>query len=171
MRLRDVEAVVRALNGAEVKYLIVGGLAVMAHGYMRLTIDIDLVVKLERDNVLRAMEALRNVGYRPAVPVPAEQFADDNVRESWRREKNMLVFQMYNPDPESTKLDLFITEPFDFEEEYAAAEWLDVAGIASPVLRLTTLIKMKKEAGRPKDLGDAGELEHLLEIQREEFDD
>ena len=55
MKLADVEAILRALNDADVRYLIVGGLAVVAHGYVRYTADVDLVLDLERDNALRAM--------------------------------------------------------------------------------------------------------------------
>jgi hypothetical protein len=127
MRLQDIEAIVRALNDAEARYLIVGGLAVVAHGYPRLTVDLDIVLNLKRENVLRAMNALEQIGYRPIVPVPGAQFADEEMRRAWREEKHMIVFQMYNPDPRSTRLDLFVTEPFDFDKEYAQAEWLHVA--------------------------------------------
>ena len=50
MRLQDIEAIVRALNGAEALYLIVGGLAVVAHGYPRLTVDLDIVLNLKHEN-------------------------------------------------------------------------------------------------------------------------
>ena len=65
MKVDDVRTILRALNDANVRYLIVGGLAVVAHGYVRFTQDIDLVVQLERENVLRAMNALTAIGYRP----------------------------------------------------------------------------------------------------------
>lgn len=168
MKLADVEAILRALNDANARYLIVGGLAVVAHGYPRLTVDVDIVLHLERENILKGMKALDRIGYRPLIPVKGEQFADEGLRESWRKEKNMIVFQMMNLDRPSTRLDLFVTEPFNFDDEYAQAEWLDVAGIPSPILRLETLIKMKQEARRPKDLGDLGELEKLLDIQNDE---
>ena len=42
MELRSIEAIIRALNDAQVKYLVVGGLAVNAHGYERFTKDVDL---------------------------------------------------------------------------------------------------------------------------------
>ena len=54
MEVRSIETIVRALNGAGVQYLIVGGLAVSAHGYERLTVDVDLVVGLEPENITRA---------------------------------------------------------------------------------------------------------------------
>ena len=168
MRLQDVEAILRALNDAEVRYLIVGGLAVVAHGYPRLTVDIDLVVNLERENVLRSMNALERIGYRPLVPVPSAQFADEEMRKMWREEKHMIVFQMQHSDPQSTRLDIFVGEPFDFDQEYAQAEWLDVAGIPCPVVRIETLMTMKEGAGRPKDLGDVGELKKLLDIRNDE---
>jgi predicted nucleotidyltransferase len=46
MKVDDVRTILRALNDANVRYLIVGGLAVVAHGYVRFTQDIDLVVQL-----------------------------------------------------------------------------------------------------------------------------
>ena len=58
MEVRSIEAIVRALNEAEVQYLIVGGLAVNAHGYVRLTRDIDIVLALESENALRGLRAL-----------------------------------------------------------------------------------------------------------------
>jgi hypothetical protein len=62
MRVDDVRTILRALNDINVHYLIVGGLAVVAHGYVRFTQDIDLVVQLDRENVLRAMNALTAIG-------------------------------------------------------------------------------------------------------------
>jgi predicted nucleotidyltransferase len=168
MKLVDVEAILRALNDAEVRYLIVGGLAAIAHGYIRLTVDVDIVLQLERENVLRAMKALEAIDYRPLIPIKPAQFADEKLRESWRKEKNMIVFQMLNLDRESTRLDIFVSEPFNFDREYAAAKWEKVTGILSPILRIEALIAMKQQAARPKDLGDVGELKKLLDIERDE---
>ena len=46
MKLESFEAIVRSFQDAGVRYLVAGGLAVNAHGYLRLTIDVDLVIKL-----------------------------------------------------------------------------------------------------------------------------
>ena len=43
MEKRSVEAVVRGFNEAQVRYLIAGGVAVVAHGYVRFTADLDLI--------------------------------------------------------------------------------------------------------------------------------
>ena len=53
MKLADIEVILRALNEAETRYLIVGGIAVVAHGYVRYTADLHIVLQLEPENVLR----------------------------------------------------------------------------------------------------------------------
>ncbi|HVB49688.1 MAG TPA: hypothetical protein VNF69_15000 [Burkholderiales bacterium] len=69
------EAIAAALHEAGVRYLVARGLAVNAHGYVRLTYDVDLVVQLEPENIMSAFAALAGLGYRPTVRVTAEQFA------------------------------------------------------------------------------------------------
>lgn len=62
MELAGATAVFEALNRAGIDYLVVGGLAVNAHGYVRMTMDIDLVVSLEPGNITRALYALAEIG-------------------------------------------------------------------------------------------------------------
>lgn len=166
MKLADVEAILRALNDADVRYLIVGGLAVVAHGYVRATVDIDIVLQLERENILQAMRSLRELGYQPLVPVDPADFGDEEKRKLWREEKQMIVFQMRHPRPESTRLDIFVEEPFPFPQEYERAFWDEVAGVRAPILRYDELIRLKRASGRPQDLADVAELELIKENRR-----
>lgn len=159
MKLASFEAIVRALEKAGVRYLVAGGLAVNAHGYLRFTKDIDIVLQLERDNTVRALAALEQLGYRPTVPVEAEMFADAGQRERWIREKNMQVFQLWSEAHRETPIDIFVDEPFPFDEEFQRAlvkplyETIEVRFVSLP-----TLIRMKETAGRPQDQID---LDHL----------
>ncbi len=162
MEVRSVETIVRTLNAARVKYLIVGGLAVNAHGYERLTVDVDLVIGLERENILRGLRALQTAGWQMAIPVTAEDFADPKLRASWRREKNLVALKLWSAAHQRTPVDVFVYEPFDFAKELAAAKWERVAGrLLAPVVRYKTLLAMKRKAGRQKDLLD---IEHLKKI-------
>ena len=166
MELRSAEAIFRALNESGVRYLVVGGLAVNAHGYERMTKDIDLVIQLEPANVLRAWTAIEAAGYRPKVPVTAEQFADLETREGWRREKMMLVLQFWSDEHRRTTLDVFVHEPFDFDREYreASRQELD-SGLTIPIIRIPTLLEMKRAAGRSQDLVDIEKLLKLEELR------
>lgn len=160
--LDNLHRVFTGLNGSNVRYLLVGGLAVAAHGYTRATNDIDLVVALDRENALRAVDALTGLGYRPVAPVPAAQFAEPNIRRQWIKDKGMLVFQMRTDNPLDAPVDLFVTEPFDFDRAYAAALPAElIPGLAVPVVPLEILLAMKKEAGRPKDEEDLRILREL----------
>jgi len=71
MKLASFEALVRALQAAGVRYLVAGGLAVNAHGYIRFTKNVDLVVQLVPDNIESAFVALGKLGCRPTVPISA----------------------------------------------------------------------------------------------------
>lgn len=55
MEVRNIKLVVETLNAEGIRYLIVGGLAVNAHGYFRATNDLDLVVALNPQNITSAL--------------------------------------------------------------------------------------------------------------------
>ena len=162
MEVRSVEAVVRALNEAKVRYLIVGGVAVNVHGYVRLTMDLDLVIQLKPENIVAAWEAMEKIGYRARIPVSGKDFADDKKRELWRREKGMLVLQFWSDEHRRTQVDVFVREPFDFDREHATApDHAIVPGVVAKIVGWDTLLQMKREAGRPKDLLDLEMLEKI----------
>ncbi|MBX3234725.1 MAG: hypothetical protein KF814_01115 [Nitrospiraceae bacterium] len=159
MKLASFEAIVRALNEAGVRYLVAGGLAVNAHGYLRFTKDADFVIQLIPDNVKRAFASLQTLGYKPLAPVTAEQFADQATREGWIRDKNMQVLQLWSDRHRDTSIDIFVQEPFPFEDEYANALIKPLYGaIEVRFVSIPTLIKMKEAAGREQDRID---IEHL----------
>ena len=161
------EAIVRGLNEANVRYLVVGGLAVMAHGYMRATRDVDLIIDLDPDNVLQAMKVLKEVGYAPKVPVPIEQFSDEALRESWAKEKGMVAFPLWSDNYPAVFVDVFIRAPFDFEQAYEKRVTTAVGpDLQAPIVSLQDLLFLKRQANRPKDLQD---IYYLSEINKEKL--
>ncbi|MBT3257334.1 MAG: nucleotidyl transferase AbiEii/AbiGii toxin family protein [Deltaproteobacteria bacterium] len=163
---KEIQQIVEALNNARVRYVVAGGLAVVAHGYLRLTMDIDLVIDLERDNLLRGLIALETIGYQPRLPVTKEQFAHLQTRECWIKDRNMMVFPLWNPsDANGMVIDVFAKCPFDFADEYAKAKWMEIdGGPQVPFVGLDCLLKMKAAAARPKDLID---IEYLKKVRDE----
>ena len=164
MRLGSFEALVAALDAAGVRYLVAGGLAVNAHGYLRFTKDVDCVVQLAPDNIERAFRALASLGYRPSVPVTSEQFANAQLRETWVRDKGMQVLQFWSDEHRETPIDMFVREPFDFDEEYARALVKPLGSIRVRFVSIGALIKLKETAGRPQDQID-------LDLLRTKVDD
>src|SRR3546814_5191287 len=96
MRIAAFEAVAKALHEGQVRYIVAGGLAVNAHGHIRNTMDIDLVIALDADNIQRAFGALASLGYRPLVSINAHSFSDEAQRQKWYDEKGMKVLNFHS---------------------------------------------------------------------------
>jgi hypothetical protein len=157
----DFDLVFAALQHAGVRYLVVGGVAVVLHGHPRFTADIDLVVALTPGNALAAVRALAGLGYRPRAPVDGALFADAAARRRWIDEEGLTVFTLWSPDHPATEIDLFVQEPFPFDVAWARATVADLGVAKVPVASIEDLIALKRAAGRPKDLEDVRVLEAL----------
>lgn len=159
--MTEIERVLRALEGAGVRYLVVGGVAVVLHGHPRFTADLDLALALEPANISAGFTALGELGYRPRVPVSLEVFSDPDRRQRLVAEKGMTVLSFSSPELPMTEVDVFADPPFSFDEAYARARRFDLGGVSVPAASIQDLIAMKRRAGRAKDLEDVAALEQL----------
>ncbi|MFH1075955.1 MAG: hypothetical protein V1753_03825 [Pseudomonadota bacterium] len=163
MKLTSFQNIVTSLNTARVKYIVVGGMAVVAYGYGRMTYDLDLVIALDRENILKTFSALSNMGYKPRVPVTPEQFSNRDIREGWIRDKGMQVLNLYSDEHRTTPIDIFVYEPFDFEKAYKDALQEEILpGQTVRFIDIYTLIRLKEKSGRAKDIDDVLHLKELI---------
>jgi len=169
MTSSSVQTIIQALNEAGVRYLVVGGLAVVAHGHMRFTADLDLVLDFDEENLRRAIEVFASLGFRPRAPVPLRQFADTEIRQGWIKDKGLTVLSLFSDDHPLTEVDLFAADPFGFDQVYARRVSMAIApDIEATFVGLKDLVGMKRAAGRPQDLSD---IEQLEDLSRELSDD
>ena len=161
------EPLFRALNATGTRYVVVGGVATVLHGYARFTADVDLVLDLERAAAVRAMKALAALDLRPRVPVNLEDFANERLRESWVRDKGMQVFSLFNPDDPLMAVDVFADHPVDFEGLYGRAEVCDLGDVPVRIASISDLIHLKRMADRPHDRKDVAKLEEILRLKGE----
>jgi len=167
MKLASFDLILTTLNKAGVRYLIAGGLAVNAHGYLRFTNDVDIVIALDSGNIAETFKALAALGYKPTVPITAAQFADATLRQSWIDEKGMKVLNFYSDLHRETTIDVFVYAPFEFETEYAAALKGELLpNVETRFVSISTLIRMKESANRPRDLDDIQHLRWILEERK-----
>ena len=157
----------RALNASGTRYVVVGGVATVLHGYARLTADVDLVLDLEREAAARAMRALVALGLRPRVPVAAEDFADERIRKTWVSGKGMRVFSLYKPGDPLLSVDLFAEHPVDFERLFERAEVCEIGAVPVRIASIPDLIHLKRLADRPRDREDIEKLEEILRLKAE----
>ncbi len=162
MQKNSVVEIVRGLNSSAVRYMIAGGLAVVAHGYLRLTADIDIILDLRDARLTDALTALASLDYHPRAPVPLADFALSAKRSQWIREKGLKVFSLYSARHPATEIDLFVESPLDFDEAYGRSVRQEVApSVTAVFLGLADLIRLKEAAGRAKDLDDVSRLRDL----------
>jgi predicted nucleotidyltransferase len=156
------EPVIDALARAGVRYVIVGGVAVVLHGYARLTADLDVAVDLAPAEAAKAIRALTEAGLRPVATVDPQDFADPDIRARWVEERNMKVFSLRDAGNPMVVVDLFVTNPIEFATLWERSEEAELYGHEVRIASVPDLIAMKRLAGRPQDESDIDALEEIL---------
>ena len=163
----SLETLFGALERAGARYLVAGGLAVLAHGYLRLTLDVDLVLDVEPPHPKPALAAFRELALQPLVPVRLEEFADPEKRRHWIRDKQARVFQLWSEHHPMLRVDLFLEPPFDFAAAHRRLYRAEIApGLEVSFVALDDLLAMKRAAGRPQDLADVDRLEKVRRLKQ-----
>lgn len=152
MKLRELLA---RLAEHQVRFAVIGGVALIARGVQRATEDLDVAYARDRENLKHLAEALAPLHPRLR-GVPADlPFVLDEA--SLRSGLNFTL------DTDLGPLDLFGEVPGlgTFDHVDAASSELEIAGARVLVLTLDGLERAKRAAGRPKDIVDLGYIRSL----------
>ena len=158
-------SVFRLLNDADVRYIVVGGIATVLHGYVRTTADIDLIIDLHTEEAEKAIRALSGFGFAPQAPVNPLAFADAGQRNRWIEEKNMTVFSLAHRDKPGLTVDLFARHPIPFDALWSRSVLMDLGDTKVRVCALEDLIALKRLAGRQQDLADIEQLARIKAME------
>ncbi len=159
------ENVFSVLQKNSIRYAVAGGVALVLHGVVRFTADLDLIVDLEPDNLERFVQAMGELGYVPRNPVKAVDLLDPAARIQWKRDKGMEVFSFVDPGQPMTLIDVFIEEKIPFGEIMNELVRVTAKGISIPVVSLAHLKRLKKAANRPQDIADIEAIESLEQAE------
>ena len=140
----NFKELLKLLNSAGVRFLVVGGYAVNFHGYHRNTADIDIWIAIDPQNALKVSKALEEFGF------PASSVAPDNFQLKGK------ILRFGRPP---WQVDI-LTDPsgIDFEDCYPRKVIGDLEGIDISFISLQDLKENKKAAGRIKDRADVENL-------------
>lgn len=154
--MTDFKGLLRTLSEPGIEFILVGGVAAVAHGSARLTQDVDVVYRRTKDNIAKLATALADKtpylrGAPPGLPFRWDQ-------ESIRRGLNFTL------TTDLGDLDLLgeITGGGGYEELLPHSVVIRAFGIECRCLDLPHLIHVKRAAGRPRDLEAIAELEAIL---------
>ena len=152
---------IKILDNAGIKYVLVGGLAVALQGYQRVTMDVDVVLAMDEENLRRFIDCAKAADLRPVVPVAIDSLAQPELLEQWYREKAMLAFGLRGPDAMATVMDVLIKPVVSFADLQRDATIVEVGPLKVPVASIEHLIAMKTGTGRSKDVIDIDELRKI----------
>jgi hypothetical protein len=142
----DFRDFIQSLNNNDVEYLLVGGYAVILHGYRRLTGDMDIWVNQTRENYNKLVRAFNEFGL-PVFDMTEQTFLNSEIAD---------VFSFGRP-PVSIDI-LTHLKGVEFEEAFKFAQTFDENGLLIRFIHLNNLIQAKRAAGRYKDLDDIEKL-------------
>jgi hypothetical protein len=152
--LDEVWPLLRALDAADARYVIVGGLAVILQGLPRLTQDVDIFVPIDAENLERIKRALHAVYNDPSIDeIRSEDLANDYATIR------------YGPPTGDIVVDLIarLGDAFSFDD--LESEEFVIDGVCIRVATPRTLYRMKKETLRLKDRIDAEALRQKFGLE------
>lgn len=154
LRLREL---LQRLVEAEVSFILVGGLAVNAWGYIRGTQDVDVVPDPDPENLARLDELLRELGGKVDVD---GRLLDSNSISTFLRTGDRTFVRT-----ELGQVDVLqgLPQVPRFEELESQARQIDIDGLSVRVCSLEHLIEMKRASDRARDHEDIQELEAAQE--------
>jgi hypothetical protein len=156
--------ILRALAEHEVDFVVVGGIAVQAHGYIRGTADVDIVPRPSLLNLSRLGEALADLDAQHLRAVPRLNVTDPQLL------KRAPLIPLLT---RTGRLDLIDIEhlagaPASYDELRSRALVVGLEDVAIAVAGLDDLLRMKRTAARPQDLTDIAALTRTdEELERE----
>lgn len=152
----------RALNKAKIKYLVVGGVAVNLHGYIRFTGDLDVLLLLEDQNLKKMDKVMKKLKYSERLPVSILELKDHKQVKKWLKGKGMQAFSFNPPKDNPLQLDIVIEESLKFDKIFPKRIIKRISNVSIPVISIQDLIKMKKKTNRRQDLID---IENLIKLK------
>ena len=158
------EKELRALNAAKINYVVCGGAAVVMFGFTRMTIDLDLIVSLKKNNLSKLYDTLSRLGYKSRNPVIKEEFIRKEILAKLAKEKNMKVLSFYDPKDSFKTIDIGVNLS-NIDEILKKKKFIKAGNFNIPIIFIDDLIKMKKDLARPKDIIDVENLKIIKQKQ------
>lgn len=158
----DFEALIRVLTDAKVEFVVIGGVAATLHGSARLTMDLDIAYARSPENLERIAAALAPLSpYLRGAPAGLPFTFDARTLAAGA---NFTLTTTAGP------IDLLadVAGVDSFEELARSASVVEIFGRHVRVASLEMLVRMKRAAGRPKDLEVISELELLHSYRQSE---
>lgn len=144
----------KALNDAQVRYIVVGGVAMNLLGYPRFTGDIDILLALDPGNLKRMAGKMKEMGYAQRLPVSIDELSDEKKILAMMQEKGLVAYTFMNAREPQFSIDVIVGTSLKFADYERDRTLVKAWDVTIPVVSIDDLIGMKKESDRKKDAED-----------------
>ncbi len=158
------EEVLRRFQEKRVDYMIVGGIATNLLGALRATADLDIVIDINGENMIRVDAIMRALGYRLKQPIDIKRL-DERALKDLIKTKHLKAISYHNINEPMKEVDIVVDSPVSFERAKKRMVKIAVGGLTLPVISIDDLIRMKVKAGRSVDKYDVAELRKIKKMR------
>ena len=150
LKSSDFKDLLSLFEKHEIRYLIVGGYAVMKYSEPRFTKDLDIWIATDQANANAVYAALKEFG-APLTNLTADDFTDQGC-----------FYQMGRPP---LRIDIMMSIPgIEFQEAWNNREMVELDDHTIPFISRSDLIRAKQASGRPQDKIDLDKLKHAEQL-------
>ncbi len=159
-----LKEIIIALSENQVRFIIFGGVAIVLHGVERMTLDLDISLDMEQENLLRFLEVMKKENLTPRAPIPSEVLLEKELVDYIIKEKNAVAFTFIDKDHPYKQVDVLIHPDLNYHKWIHKTDTIELFGYNVKILSKEAIIELKQNLSNPrdKDLFDIKELKNSI---------
>jgi hypothetical protein len=155
-----------ALSSNKVDFVVCGGVACFLYGIDRVTLDLDISVSFEKENLEKLINTAKQIGLKPRNPEPIENLLIEEKRNQWIEKKGALVYTLVSNDG-FKQIDIFLRYHKTHEKLSENSKKMLISGYEVMVSSIDDLIEAKMRVIPPRDR-DETDIKELRKLKDEQ---
>ncbi len=160
--------IIIALAENKVNFIIFGGVAIVLHGVERMTLDLDISISHEEENIKKFLKVMKQFHLTPRAPIPEDTLLSTELLNYIIKEKNAIAFTFIDKENPYKQVDVLIHPDLAYEKWIHKSEHIELFGYDICILSAKAIIELKQKLKKPrdKDLMDIKELKEKINLKK-----
>ncbi|MFN3604497.1 MAG: hypothetical protein ACK4UJ_07285 [Leptonema sp. (in: bacteria)] len=159
-----------SLSEEKIQFIIFGGVAVVLHGVERMTLDLDISISREEDNLKKFLQVMKKFNLTPRAPIPEGTLLNPELIDLIIKEKNAIAFTFIDKEKPFKQVDVLIHPDLAYERWIHKTDTVELFGHKICILSREAIIELKEKLEKPrdKDIMDIKELKNSTQNPKKE---